>query len=118
MRAADMDCRRRDPAQFSRRGWMSLQGGMMKRDIRGALAAFAFAFLFSGFAGAQVQGGIEASRLWKLCPNEVFELPQEIFEEWVPVGCEAVDCCPGCPGVLEELQWRIRVEGTPLESVG
>jgi hypothetical protein len=91
---------------------------MMKRDIRGALAAFAFAVLFSGFAGAQVQGGIEASRMWKLCPNEVFELPQEIFEEWVPVGCETVDCCPGCPGVLDKLQWRIRVEGAPLEAVG
>ncbi len=90
----------------------------MKRDIRGAMAAFAVAFLFSGFAGAQVQGGIDASRLWKLCPNEVFELPQEIFEEWVPVGCEAVDCCPGCPGVLDKLQWRIRVEGAPLEAVG
>jgi hypothetical protein len=98
----------------------------MKRQVHGTsiqrvglwkgLAAFAIAFLFTGFAAAQVGGTIGPSKAWKLCPGEVFELPQEIFEEWVPVGCETVDCCPGCPGVLDKLQWRIRVEGAPLES--
>jgi hypothetical protein len=87
----------------------------MKRVIE-AMAAFAMAFLFAGFASAQV-GTAGPHKYWKLCPGEVFELPEEIFTEWIPVGCETVDCCPGCPGILEKLQWRIRVEGAPLESV-
>jgi len=28
----------------------------------------------------------------------------------IPVGCEIVDCCPGCPG-LGPLEWRIRLDG-------
>jgi hypothetical protein len=34
---------------------------------------------------------------------------------WMPVGCEIVDCCPGCPGNV--IDWRIRVTGDALESV-
>ena len=36
--------------------------------------------------------------------------PQEIPEIPVPVGCEVVDCCPGCPGPPDFLEWRILVE--------
>ena len=89
----------------------------MDRYIRNALAAFTVAFIFSGFAVAQVSDDISLARNWKLCPGEVFELPKEIFTEWVPVGCEVVDCCPGCPGILEKINWRIHVEGAPLESL-
>ena len=86
----------------------------MERYIRRALAAFAIACTFSGLA-AQA-GDIGLSRNWKICANEVFELPQDLYVEWVPVGCEVVDCCPGCPGILDKLSWRIKVEGAPLES--
>lgn len=34
---------------------------------------------------------------------------------WIPVGCESVLCCPGCPDAA--IDWRIRVSGDPLESV-
>jgi hypothetical protein len=33
------------------------------------------------------------------------------------VGCEIVDCCPGCPGPPYEIDWRIRVSGPVLEAV-
>ena len=32
------------------------------------------------------------------------------------MGCEIVDCCPGCPG-SEPLEWRIRLEGDPIEAL-
>ena len=35
--------------------------------------------------------------------------------QWVPVGCEAFDCCPGCPGNI--LDWEIWVEGDPMDRV-
>lgn len=37
------------------------------------------------------------------------ELPREVWREDIPVGCEIVDCCPGCPGP-PMIDWRIRVE--------
>jgi len=86
----------------------------MERYIRRAMAAFVIACAFSGLA-AQA-GDIGLSRNWKICANDVFELPQDLYVEWIPVGCETVDCCPGCPGVLDKLSWRIIVEGAPLES--
>lgn len=89
----------------------------MDRYIRNSIAAFIIGLMFSGIAAAQAIDSIDLTRNWKLCPGEVFELPQEIFQEWVPVGCEVVDCCPGCPGGLDRINWRIHVEGAPLESL-
>jgi hypothetical protein len=43
-----------------------------------------------------------------------------VFESEIPlieVGCEIVDCCPGCPGPPFELDWRIRLSGSPVEAV-
>jgi hypothetical protein len=79
------------------------------------MAVFVIAFAFSGLA-AQAGSDIGPSRIWKICPGDVFELPQDLFTEWVPVGCEVVDCCPWCPGILDKLSWRIKVEGAPLRS--
>lgn len=39
----------------------------------------------------------------------------EPHRTWIPVGCEALTCCPGCPDV--GIDWRIRVSDEPLESV-
>jgi hypothetical protein len=36
------------------------------------------------------------------------------FKDWVPVGCEVVDCCPGCPGPLD---WEIYVDGDPFRRL-
>lgn len=46
------------------------------------------------------------SSFYRVCIDELVEIPPH----WVPVGCEAVDCCPGCPGPPDFLEWRIRVE--------
>jgi hypothetical protein len=35
--------------------------------------------------------------------------------QWVPVGCESFDCCPGCPGNI--LDWIVWVEGDPMDRV-
>ena len=34
----------------------------------------------------------------------------------IPVGCEVIDCCPGCPGP-EMFDWRIHIAGDLIESV-
>jgi len=44
-------------------------------------------------------------KFFKLCLEEI-----QIPPEYVPVGCEVVDCCPGCPGPPDWLDWRILVE--------
>lgn len=34
----------------------------------------------------------------------------------IPVGCESIDCCPGCPA-REPIDWRINLSGDALESM-
>jgi len=52
---------------------------------------------------------------YRLCYWEILEpfVIEEFFPP-VPVGCEIIDCCPGCPG--DEIDWRIRVTGDPIEE--
>ncbi len=45
-----------------------------------------------------------------------FETPVFVSEHWVPVGCEIVDCCPGCPGPFI-IDWHLRVDGAPVGGV-
>lgn len=33
----------------------------------------------------------------------------------IPVGCEIIDCCPGCPGV-GPIDWRVRINGQALRG--
>jgi hypothetical protein len=33
----------------------------------------------------------------------------------LPVGCELIDCCPGCPAA-DALNWRIRMDGKSVEA--
>lgn len=89
----------------------------MESKTRWSLAYAACAALFSAFAYSQVSFDKVANAQWRLCPEAILERPIEVPIEWVPVGCETVDCCPWCPGPLSEIDWRIRVEGAPLESV-
>jgi hypothetical protein len=37
-------------------------------------------------------------------------------DHWIPVGCEIIDCCPGCPGPAV-IDWHIRVDGTPVDAL-
>lgn len=48
-----------------------------------------------------------------LCIDEIVNFQPE--RTWVPVGCEVIDCCPGCPG--PPIDWRIRLTGDLLENV-
>jgi hypothetical protein len=48
-----------------------------------------------------------------ICIDELIQSPR--VANWIPVGCEVVDCCPGCPRA--PIDWRIRVAGDPIESV-
>ena len=44
------------------------------------------------------------------------DLPRAMFFPPIPVGCESIDCCPGCPGG-ETIAWRIRLGGEAVESM-
>lgn len=49
----------------------------------------------------------------KIIPGEIIrnEFPPDPIV--VPVGCEAIDCCPGCPGGMP-LDWRVSLSGDPI----
>lgn len=49
---------------------------------------------------------------YRLCFDQILvpALPK------IPVGCEVIDCCPGCPGP-GPIDWRIRIKGDPVKSV-
>jgi hypothetical protein len=47
--------------------------------------------------------------IWRYCWFEYAKLDPEVFKIRVPVGCEVIDCCPGCPG--PPIDWRIKVQG-------
>jgi hypothetical protein len=44
------------------------------------------------------------------------DLVRVAFIPPIPVGCESVDCCPGCPA-REALTWRIRLSGDAVEAM-
>ncbi len=51
----------------------------------------------------------------RICLEEIIII-EELDPGPVPVGCEVIDCCPGCPGP-GWLEWRILVEGDPLADL-
>jgi hypothetical protein len=52
----------------------------------------------------------------QLCPEEIARLEERPqLGPPLPIGCDLVDCCPGCPGA-DSLEWRIRVTGNRLEG--
>jgi hypothetical protein len=53
---------------------------------------------------------------YRLCPGEIVDFPPLVDRIRVPVGCELIDCCPGCPAA-EVIDWRIRFEGPELAGV-
>jgi len=50
----------------------------------------------------------------RICIGELVD-PRPLLDRVpVPVGCEVVDCCPGCPGPPDFFEWRIRLDGKVL----
>ena len=52
---------------------------------------------------------------YRICPVEFIEIPRMIEDLPIPVGCEVVDCCPGCPGP-GYLDWRIKIDKKTLSG--
>ena len=65
----------------------------------------AFAFFCLLLLTAAPARAAHWDKFFRLCPEEIV-IPPEL----IPVGCEVVDCCPGCPGPPEWIDWRILVE--------
>lgn len=53
--------------------------------------------------------------IFGLCPEEIIHVPPLIERLPIPVGCEIVDCCPGCPGP-GPLDWEITIDGKRLDG--
>jgi hypothetical protein len=50
------------------------------------------------------------------CWTDLLPRPQDFPIQKVVVGCDVVDCCPGCPGA-SSLDWRVQVAGNAVEAV-
>lgn len=57
----------------------------------------------------------QANQIFGICWEDVPRLVLVPEKIWVPVGCEVIDCCPGCPG--PPIDWRIRLSGDPARAV-
>jgi len=68
------------------------------------------------FLSAVLPASAGFDRIFRFCPEDFLILEPERERIWIPVGCEAVDCCPGCPGP-PMIDWRIRYTGEMLERV-
>lgn len=71
-------------------------------SIRGLILVFVVLVLAAPTAQA-----IHWERFTRLC-LEPLEIPPDFWRDDIPVGCEVVDCCPGCPGP-PLIDWRILV---------
>jgi hypothetical protein len=89
----------------------------MKRVKRAAWPGLLAVFLmFTVLPRAQPAAEIAWNKFARFCWDDILRLPEIFVIERIPVGCEVVDCCPGCPGP-PIIDWRIRVEGAPIEAV-
>jgi hypothetical protein len=52
---------------------------------------------------------------YRFCPEEFIEIPGFLEDIPIPVGCEVVDCCPGCPGP-PFIDWRINIDKTRFQG--
>jgi class 3 adenylate cyclase len=53
-----------------------------------------------------------------ICIEDAVMVPRHIGKIPIPLGCELIDCCPGCPGAQPRvLDWRVQIAGRSLESL-
>ncbi len=50
-----------------------------------------------------------------ICIDDAILDPEVVKDFQIPLGCELIDCCPGCP-VDAPLDWRVRVDGNAIAS--
>ncbi len=74
-----------------------------------------FTFLAIFLMGTPVAYALHWDILHRFCPEEIFAVLPLIEEIPIPVGCEVVDCCPGCPGP-GFLDWKIRIDKTAMQG--
>ena len=51
----------------------------------------------------------------RICIAEVRKAPPLLPAKPIPIGCELVDCCPGCPAG-GQIEWRVSIEGRILSG--
>jgi len=77
-------------------------------------AIFALLVLVIAFVAQSQTFVIPSIYMAYLCIEDLVAVPE--IPIWHPVGCEIVDCCPGCPGP-GEIDWSIKISGDPAERV-
>ncbi len=65
--------------------------------------------------GSSAARAVHWDLMYRFCPEELVQVPRFIEDIPIPVGCEVVDCCPGCPGP-GILEWRINIDKTMLQG--
>jgi len=77
-----------------------------RRWIMRYLISFTFLALF--LMGTPVARALHVDFIYTFCPEEALEVLSVIEDIPIPVGCELVDCCPGCPGP-GFMDWKIYI---------
>jgi hypothetical protein len=62
-------------------------------------------FLVSGYPAIGLAQNVDIVN--RFCTDGIIVPPMLEKPFRIPVGCEVIDCCPGCPG--GELEWRIQI---------
>jgi len=75
----------------------------------------AYAVVLALLTFSPVAQALHWNLLHRFCPEEVVEIPPLIEDMPIPVGCEVVDCCPGCPGP-GFIDWKIRIDENLLRG--
>lgn len=70
----------------------------------------------AGTAQQPIRVGIRdyVQTIYNFCLTDIIVIEFNIPD--IPVGCEVIDCCPGCPGP-GPIDWRIRLTGNPIEKM-
>jgi len=74
----------------------------------------AFTLLVIFLIGTPVAYALNWNLISSFCLEEIFQIP-EIEDVPIPVGCEVIDCCTGCPGP-GFLDWKIRIDKTVMQG--
>ncbi len=101
---------------------LSLRSVSAKSLVLASIAAVLILALHESGSVAEgvVQPGARFYRpyVFRFCIEDFIEIHEEMQQRVPPivVGCEIIDCCPGCPGP-GPLDWRVLLRGGPVEAV-